>query len=198
MNTLFNTFKNHQGRKFNKFRHYPAIYERYFSRYVGTDVTFLELGVQRGGSLQVWKEYFGDKATILGVDIKEKTYFEEDQIKVFIGSQDDTSFLEDICKNYSLDIVVDDCSHFAKQTTISFETLFPKLKSDGIYLVEDLYASYRRRCQNYKQPFVEFTQDLVHGVIRHNGEIGSMHYHPGIVVFEKSKPLRKRVLFGKS
>ena len=49
----------------------------------------------------MWKDYFGSEAKIIGIDINPKCKeFEEDQIKVFIVSQSDRSFLKDLEKKF--------------------------------------------------------------------------------------------------
>jgi hypothetical protein len=54
-----------------KWIHYFAIYHRYFSKFVGREVHVLEIGVYGGGSLQMWREYFGPNCRVYGVDIEE-------------------------------------------------------------------------------------------------------------------------------
>ena len=49
--------------------HYFPVYEKWFSPYRGKDIVFVEVGVQHGGSVQMWKNYFGKDAKIIGVDI---------------------------------------------------------------------------------------------------------------------------------
>lgn len=57
----------------DKWAHYFPIYERHFSWYVNKSLTFLEIGVARGGSLQMWQRYFGPLAKIVGIDIQERS-----------------------------------------------------------------------------------------------------------------------------
>jgi ubiquinone/menaquinone biosynthesis C-methylase UbiE len=61
--------KNTSGLRLDKWMPYLEIYERHFERYRGTDVHVLEIGVFGGGSLQMWKDYFGPQSQIFGVDI---------------------------------------------------------------------------------------------------------------------------------
>ena len=80
-NDLLTYFENNKGRQIFKWMHYFDIYDRYFSKYRGTDVRFLEIGIFQGGSLQMWKDYFGPKAKIFGVDINARCkQFEEDLV----------------------------------------------------------------------------------------------------------------------
>jgi hypothetical protein len=62
-------FFAHQGRIIHKWIHYLDIYEHHFAAYRTTPVKFLEIGVFKGGSLELWRNYFGMNATIFGIDI---------------------------------------------------------------------------------------------------------------------------------
>jgi cephalosporin hydroxylase len=87
MNPLHAYFNNNNHKYIDKWLHYLDIYHRHFERFRGKPVTVLEIGVYHGGSLQMWKEYFGVHANIIGIDInpicKE---LEEENIKIYIGS----------------------------------------------------------------------------------------------------------------
>lgn len=86
-NDLERFYFGESHRLINKWLHYFEIYERLFSKYRGKKIKMLEIGVFKGGSLQMWKDYFGKDATIVGVDINpECKSFEEDGIHVEIGS----------------------------------------------------------------------------------------------------------------
>lgn len=94
---LENNFYAHKGQIIHKWTHYLKIYERYFNDYINSDVKMLEIGVSKGGSLDMWREYFGDKATIYGIDINpECKSFENAPNHVRIGSQDDPTFLKEV------------------------------------------------------------------------------------------------------
>ena len=84
-------FEEH--RCISKWVHYFPIYEKWFSPYRGKDIVFVEVGVYQGGSMQMWKNYFGKDANIIGVDVDERCkQFEEEQISIEIGSQSDRNF----------------------------------------------------------------------------------------------------------
>ena len=61
-------FFSREGRLVDKWAHYLPIYEKLFARLRGTDAAFLEIGVFKGGSLDLWRRYLGPKATIFGID----------------------------------------------------------------------------------------------------------------------------------
>jgi hypothetical protein len=142
-------YYGHQGRLVHKWDHYLAIYERHLRRFRengARPVRLLEIGINHGGSLQLWRKYFGPGATIFGVDIDPRCrVLDSPDMPVRIGSQTDPEFLRRVVGEMGgIDIVVDDGSHVASHQRSSFETLFPLLDPDGVYIVEDLHTSYWR------------------------------------------------------
>jgi hypothetical protein len=140
---LYSYFLNNRDRPIIKNVHYFPIYERYFQRYINRPVFMLEIGTGQGGSARMWKQYFGPLARIVTVDIRNCKQFAESQIYVRTGSQSDAGFLRDIVAEFGApDIVLDDGSHRMQDVNASFDILFPALRSDGIYFVEDLRSAY--------------------------------------------------------
>ena len=135
---------NKNGRLIHKWMHYFDIYHRHFEPYRNSKPTIVEFGVFHGGSLQMWKHYFGEGARICGVDINPKCKcVEEDGIEVFIGDQSDRSFLRELAEELGeVQIIVDDGGHKAHQQIATFEEMYGTLSFPGIYLVEDLHTSY--------------------------------------------------------
>ena len=108
-------------------------------------VNFLEIGVQNGGSAQMWKSYFhGSTFKYTGIDIDPRCkQLEKDGFEVVIGDQGDTDFLEEfVRKNTFYDIILDDGGHTMDQQINSFIALFSRLNNGGIYIVEDTHTSY--------------------------------------------------------
>ncbi len=136
-------FLNNTGRTIHKWKHYFPAYERHFGRFVDRPVTFLEIGCGEGGSLQLWKRYFGPHARIVGVDIRpECVAFEEDQIAIRIGDQSDPAFLKTLIDEFgSFDVILDDGSHVMTHIGASFAYLYPRMSSTGVYMVEDLHTA---------------------------------------------------------
>jgi hypothetical protein len=187
----------------NKWHHYIPIYDRYFSVFRNKPIRFLEIGVSKGGSLAMWRKYFGEDAVIYGIDI-DKTCARFDGIagRVRIGSQDDPAFLRAVVEEMGgVDVILDDGSHHMDHIRTSFRFLFPQLNDGGIYMVEDLHTAYWKkygggyRSNNSFFAFVSgMIDDMhqwyhVHGV--NNPEIANscsaIHVHDSIAVFEKSK-----------
>ena len=123
-----------------KWRHYFPIYERHLSKFRGRDVHILEIGIYSGGSLGMWKSYFGDGAHIYGVDIApECRSHEGDGVEIFIGDQSDPVFWEHFkIKVPRVDIIIDDGGHEAFQQIATIEALLPWLSPGGVYLCEDV------------------------------------------------------------
>ncbi len=127
--------KSHQGRQIDKWAHYGPIYDKHFGQLWTTAKRILEIGVDHGGSLQLWARYF-PSAQIIGLDINpDCKRFEEDRISVVIGDQSDIKLLESLGE---FDIVIDDGSHVLQHQEISFTALWPQTKY--VYLIEDCHA----------------------------------------------------------
>jgi hypothetical protein len=137
-------FLNNGGNICNKWIHYLDIYEKHFARFVGKKFTMFEIGVSKGGSVELWRDYFGADVTIVGIDIDPKCkQYEGDQIHIEIGDQSDALFLNSLIEKYGIpDLVIDDGSHVMQDLIMSFTFLYPLLKSGAVYLAEDLHTCY--------------------------------------------------------
>jgi 23S rRNA U2552 (ribose-2'-O)-methylase RlmE/FtsJ len=178
-----------EGRGIWKWLHYFDIYDRHFSKFKDHDVKLLEIGIYSGGSLDMWRDYFGPRATIYGVDIEPACRaYERGGVKVFIGDQADRSFWRELKSHVStVDIVIDDGGHQAEQQIVSLEELLPILSPGGVYLCEDIHNFNR---------FASYVHGLAHklNVLGPNGEttafqkaVNSIHLYPFITVIEKNK-----------
>lgn len=139
-------FYNHDGRDATKWDHYFEIYEKELGPFRGQKVRLLEIGVQSGGSLQLWKKYLGEKVTVFGVDIDPSCKnLETQDLQVRIGSQGNPVFLQEVIAEMGgVDIVIDDGSHFGHDQITSFGAIFPLLSEGGVYLIEDVATAYWR------------------------------------------------------
>lgn len=144
MNDLYSFFAQRRNtRPMHKWHHYFEIYERHFARFRHMQPSVLEIGVQGGGSLEMWRGYFGEGARIFGIDSAASAKRNEDiATKVFIGDQADRNFLRSVTAEVGLlDIVIDDGGHLANQQITSFEELYPRMSQNGVYLVEDTHTA---------------------------------------------------------
>jgi cephalosporin hydroxylase len=203
-NPLEDYFYHNRKQIIHKWTHYFDIYHRYFSSFVGKECVILEIGVAQGGSLQMWKHYFGEKARIFGIDIlPECKQFEEDQIEIFIGSQSDREFLKELkTKIPKIDILIDDGGHLMDQQIIAFQEFYGHISENGIYLCEDTQTSYWPDYGGgWKKSgtFIEFAKNLIdelhafHLTEKDNSSTdftktaNSVHFYDGIVLIEKKR-----------
>jgi hypothetical protein len=207
MNDLEEYFENNTGNLIHKWKHYFDIYDRHFCGFRNKDINVLEIGVSHGGSLQMWKNYFGPQANIYGVDINPhcKT-LEDHQIKIIIGSQEDRKFLRELKTQLpKLDILIDDGGHTMKQQIVTFEEMFDHVDDHGVYLCEDLHTSYWRKWGGgYKKrtTFIEYSKGFIDSIHAWHSKtrrlkvndftksVYAVHYYDSILVIEK-KPIEE-------
>ena len=119
------------------------IYEKYFKNLREKKLNILEIGVDKGDSLRLWKEYFFN-SNICGIDIDKKDFIIED-VKIYQGNQNDKMLLDKIAQKHGkFDIIIDDGSHVSKHIINSFNYLFDHLSKNGIYIVEDLQTRFSK------------------------------------------------------
>ena len=210
MNELEYYFYNKSERIIHKWENYFHFYEKYFSKYKDKKVKLLEIGVQNGGSLQMWNHYFGNNVSIVGMDIDNSCKILEDEnIKIFIGDQNNTNHLRSLIDLYgNFDIIIDDGSHRNEHQINTFKYLFDYLNDDGVYLVEDIHTSYWPNWGGgYKKEssFVNFAKSLVDHIngyaaqppncdtknesliSTYTNNISNIHFVSGMIFFEKNK-----------
>jgi hypothetical protein len=163
-NELFRIFS--ADTNVHKWHHYFDIYTRYFERYRDRPITMLEIGVFRGGSLRMWKEYFHPDSTIVGIDIDESCQaheIEEQNVFVRIGSQADPAFLAKVNGEFGpFDIILDDGSHKTHHQIASFGALFRQaLKDGGCYMVEDVHTNYWIKHVDSPETFIDLSKQMV-------------------------------------
>lgn len=165
---LHKYFLNNADKKLNKWLHYFDIYEKHLNKFVGESPIMLEIGVQGGGSLDMWKAYFGKGCRIIGLDIDPACkQYESDNIEIFIGDQSDPRIIQEILEKYhTLDIVLDDGSHISKDITSSFHMLYDSVDENGVYLIEDTHGCYFPIPPYYggvkkEDSFMEFAKDRI-------------------------------------
>ncbi|MEI7825558.1 MAG: CmcI family methyltransferase [Chlorobiaceae bacterium] len=160
---LHRYFLNNSFKHLHKWIHYFDIYERHLARFREMSPVMIEIGVMGGGSLAMWKEYFGPGSRIIGIDINpECKEHEGDGIEVFIGSQDDPALINTIFSKYpKVDIILDDGSHMMQHMIASFELMYNRVQSDGVYIVEDTCTCYWEEYGGglrHEESFMEFVK----------------------------------------
>jgi hypothetical protein len=203
---LLDIFLANKENVVHKWHHYIPVYDKYFSSYRNRGVRFLEIGVSKGGSLQMWRKYFGQDAIIFGIDIDpECKKYNGLSGQVRIGSQDDEEFLSSVVAEMGgIDIVLDDGSHRMDHILTSLRVLFSKLSNSGVYLIEDLHTAYWNRFgggfskkRNFFNKIRDLVDDMHHwyhgkGVKEKliSDSCSAIHIHDSIVVLEKNEVYR--------
>jgi predicted nucleic acid-binding Zn-ribbon protein len=164
-------FRTHRGYLSDKWAQYLAVYERELAAMVerGAPLRLLEIGVQNGGSLQIWHKYLPAASRITGVDIDPRCaeLSFPDGVEVITADAGDAGRLDSVLGSRQFDIVIDDGSHLQRDIIGAFRTLLPRLAPGGKYFIEDLHTSYWKA---YGGGFrlattaVEFIKDLADGL----------------------------------
>lgn len=201
-NPLQEYFKAHRtGYGIYKWDHYFDIYDRHFRRFRGRDVVIVEIGIYSGGSLGMWRSYFGEKCRIIGVDIEAacKAY-ESDSVRIFIGDQADREFWRRFKQEVGpVDIVIDDGGHAPQQQIVTLEEMLPHINPGGVYLCEDIHGEFNRFAsylqgleQNLSASDIQVNPNLQeryltsHATVLQN-EVESIHHYPFVAVIERRK-----------
>ena len=141
---MYNSEMDGSGKGFYKHGLYADVYEELLTPYIDKEITLVEIGTGRGGSLQVWKKFLGSKVKIYGIDHKGELFYTEPQIiDNFLADQSNKEALEKIPLN-NIDVFIDDASHESLPTINTFEVFFPRLNSKGLYIIEDVGTAYRK------------------------------------------------------
>lgn len=211
-NPLVYWYAKHRGRPLVKWLHYLDIYHRHFSRFRGQSPVVLEIGVYDGGSLDMWRDYFGPGCRLYGVDVEERCRaLAGPDTTMLIGDQADRDFLARVRNELPrIDILIDDGGHRMNQQITTFEELFPHVADDGVYLCEDLHTSYWQDFDGgYREPgsFVEFSKRLIdqlnawHSRAPQDFAIDdftrtayAMHYYDSVLVIDKRPMQEPRVI----
>jgi len=204
LNDLEKYFGEKEHLPIHKCLNYFGVYDIFFSKYRGKPLVMVEIGISDGGSLQMWKEYFGPQSRIIGIDINPKCQaLEEPGIEVFIGDQEDRSFWSKFKTDVPhIDILLDDGGHTANQQSITFQEMFVHITEDGVYMCEDLHTSYWSDFNGgylREGTFIESSKKLIDSINAWHSESNSLqpdvytksmkgiHFYDGIAVIEKSK-----------
>jgi hypothetical protein len=146
---------------------YFQVYEQVLARYVGQEITFVEVGILNGGSLFMWREYFGPRARIIGIDLNPAArQWSGEGFEIFIGSQSDPAFWRDFyAKVGNVDVLLDDGGHTNRQQIVTVHESVAHINDGGVILVEDVHASYIREFGNPSRfSFVNFGKHLIDSI----------------------------------
>jgi hypothetical protein len=218
--------QKHPGRRVAKWFHYVDIYDKLLREFkiksdsgefsILTPLKFLEIGVQDGGSLEIWSSYFDKSVRVFGIDIdKNCANISIPGVAIRIGSQDDPEFLLQIISELgSPHMIIDDGSHHVDHVEATLRVLWPHLQDDGIYIIEDTHTSYwKNHGGGYlkRKTIIELIKqsiDLLHQPYTRrkmpnrvqflSGSLSSVTVHDSMIVLRKHKTAHhnKRVEFG--
>ena len=128
---------------------YFQVYTDLFHKFKGISkaknrITFVEIGVLDGGSLFMWRDFFGKKARIIGIDLNPRAKsLEKEGFEIYIGNQSDSKFWEKFFRAVGpVDIVLDDGGHTYKQQICTAYNCIPNIKDNGLLVIEDTHTSY--------------------------------------------------------
>jgi hypothetical protein len=146
MKSLFDYYKEHRSKVSDKWSSYLTLYENIFSERKNSSVSYFEIGVQNGGSLEIMSEYFPKAQVLVGCDINDKCAelaYDDKRIHLIVGDVNSDYVKQEILKiSENFDIIVDDGSHTSADIVKSFANYFSHINWGGVYIVEDLHCSY--------------------------------------------------------
>jgi cellulose synthase/poly-beta-1,6-N-acetylglucosamine synthase-like glycosyltransferase/glycosyltransferase involved in cell wall biosynthesis len=146
MSRLTEIFFSHRGNVSDKWEHYLGIYDAELARFVtrGQPVHLLEIGVQNGGSLQVWSKYLPPGSSVVGIDIDPSCADLSlgENVRVAIADASDPVAIDRVLGDDRFDVIIDDGSHRSEDIVATFEACFDRLLPGGLYVIEDLHCSY--------------------------------------------------------
>eukprot|EP00933_Yihiella_yeosuensis_P021356 TRINITY_DN16904_c0_g1_i1.p1 TRINITY_DN16904_c0_g1~~TRINITY_DN16904_c0_g1_i1.p1 ORF type:complete len:388 (+),score=21.96 TRINITY_DN16904_c0_g1_i1:70-1233(+) len=178
-----------QGKRLGKWVQYFPAYHRHLRQFIGQDVNILEIGVRFGGSLEMWRAVFGERANIFGIDFDARSgrlRFDSNRTRVIIGDQTDHRLWQRVKKMMPrIDIVIDDGAHSVNAYLVTLTELLPRMSSRGVYMIEDLVGS-----DNPMWPMLgALWPQLQH-------RIKSVHLYPWLAVLEAQEgvePLQRQL-----
>lgn len=182
--TFIEVFCEHKNNIADKWEAYLPVYDELFSRYRRRCERFLEIGINAGGSLEVYAKYFYNAKVIAGIDINSncaQIKFNDPRIALFIGDATQENARQALQESIRLfDIILDDGSHQSDDIIKTFINLISLLAPGGVYIIEDLHCSYWREFKGgiwSETSAIAFFKKLV-DVINHE------HWNSGYTIAE--------------
>ncbi len=180
---------------------YFQVYDEIFENFINKKFTFVEVGIHNGGSLFMWREFFGEDARIIGVDLNpEAKQFEKYGFEIFIGDQSDKRFWKSFFDEVGdIDVLIDDGGHTYEQQIITVTSTIDFVKNNGLIVVEDTHTSYFKKFgYPTKYTFVNWSKKIIDNINSRSQEvvisnplyknkIHSVEFFDSIVVFKINK-----------
>lgn len=181
---------------------YFHVYDKLFAQYADKEITFVEVGIFNGGSLFMWRDFFGPKARIIGIDLNPVAEKWRDHgFEIFIGSQQSPKFWKELFEQIGpIDILLDDGGHTFEQQVVTSECALPHIKDGGLMVIEDTHTSYMPEFGGPSPAsFVSYAKNITDGINhRFSGFVGSkpsekvissVQFFESIVAFEVDRRL---------
>lgn len=148
LSSLREYYIQHKGKISDKWSSYLEIYDRVLSEYREHEISLLEIGVQNGGSIEIWNKYFPHAERLIGCDINPKCgelVYEQSNINIVVGDAGEVNIsrqIRELCSTF--DIIIDDGSHVSSDCIKNLFNYYKYVKPGGVYILEDLHCSYWR------------------------------------------------------
>lgn len=190
MEELLNNFKNQPDHTTDKFKTKHAHYYAEAFSYLKNDVaSLLEIGINRGGSIRAWRDFFVN-ATVYGIDIRSSCIrrCQGERISTHTIDVGQRDVLFSWAEGKEFDIVIDDGSHNNDHQIIAFEVLWPKVKPGGYYAIEDIAVAWNDKHINPEYPLLEeYLSRLIRPISTNKLDILSLLIRPNMVVIRKQR-----------
>ncbi len=139
-------YEEHSGKVSDKWGIYLVEYGRVFEEYRDEPIRLLEIGVQNGGSLEIWSKFFVNAQKFVGCDINTecaRLVYEDPRVAVVVGDANSDAVQSIVVQHANeYDVIIDDGSHSSSDIVKSFARYFPLMADGGVFVAEDLHCSY--------------------------------------------------------
>ena len=196
-------YKLYQNSPYRSVKHsgYFQVYEQIFRNFIDSKFTFVEVGIHNGGSLFMWREFFGKDARIIGIDLNPKAkQFEKYGFEIFIGDQSSKKFWSNFYNEVgNIDILLDDGGHTYEQQIVSVVSSIDFINNNGMIVVEDTHTSYFKKFgYPSRHTFINWAKKLIDNINSRSEDvtvqnpifkniIHSIEFFESIVVFKVNK-----------
>ena len=144
--SLTELYEKHNGKISDKWSSYLKIYDEALSSYAESAISLLEIGVQNGGSLEIWHKYFPNAERLIGCDVNPQCgdlSYDQKNISIIVGDAGTPEVckkIRNLCPRF--DIIIDDGSHVSTDCIKNLRNYYKYVKPGGVYILEDLHCSY--------------------------------------------------------
>lgn len=189
-----------------KYDSYFPVYESLLQKYVGQEITIVEVGIFNGGSLFMWREFFGPKARIIGIDLNPGAReWEQHGFEIYIGDQSSEAFWTELFRKIGkIDVLIDDGGHTNHQQIVTSHYAIKNINDGGLLVVEDVHTNYFREFGNpSRYSFINFAYRVVDGVnsrayslrrsyVQYSSRVYSVSFFESMVAFQIDSRLCKQ------